>query len=155
MYLVFAVLVFAGVSFVREWMPPDMVAMFSLGIILLPGIFGFNILEANELTSAFSNPAPLTIACMFVMSAGLEKSGCIRALGSGFKSIAGGTELRVLIILMGLGAVLSSRCRIFANCFVTCQVHGTEIIQAPDAAFLCLHPRRDMHSDRFIDESDN
>ena len=108
MYLVFAVLVFAGVSFVREWMPPDMVAMFSLGIILLPGIFGFNILEANELTSAFSNPAPLTIACMFVMSAGLEKSGCIRALGSGFKSIAGGTELRVLIILMGLGAVLSA-----------------------------------------------
>ncbi|MEO1860772.1 MAG: SLC13 family permease, partial [Verrucomicrobiales bacterium] len=108
MYLVFAVLVFAGISFVREWMPPDMVAMFSLGIILLPGIFGFNILEASELTSAFSNPAPLTIACMFVMSAGLEKSGCIRALGAGFKNIAGGTELRALIILMGLGAVLSA-----------------------------------------------
>ena len=45
---------------------------------------------------------------MFVMSAGLEKSGCIRALGAGFKSIAGGTELSALIILMGLGAVLSA-----------------------------------------------
>ena len=75
MALVFIVLILAGMAFIKEWMPPDMVAMFSLGAILLPGIFGLPILSTDDLTGAFSNPAPLTIACMFVMSAGLEKSG--------------------------------------------------------------------------------
>ena len=79
MALVFIVLILAGMAFIKEWMPPDMVAMFSLGAILLPGIFGLPILSTDDLTGAFSNPAPLTIACMIVMSAGLEKSGCIRS----------------------------------------------------------------------------
>ena len=108
MALVFIVLILAGAAFIKEWMPPDMVAMFSLGIILLPGIFGLPILSTEDLTGAFSNPAPLTIACMFIMSAGLEKSGCIRSLGAGFKKLAGHTELRTLITIMVVGAVLSA-----------------------------------------------
>ena len=108
MALVFIVLILAGTAFIKEWMPPDMVAMFSLGIILLPGIFGLPILSTEDLTGAFSNPAPLTIACMFIMSAGLEKSGCIRSLGAGFKKLAGHPELRTLITIMVVGAVLSA-----------------------------------------------
>ena len=110
MFLVFGVLVFAMLAFFREWLPPDMVAMFSLGIILLPGLFGGDaaVLGKEDLLGAFSNAAPLTIACMFVMSAGLEKSGCIRALGAGFRKVAGVKELRVLVILMVTGAVLSA-----------------------------------------------
>ena len=108
MALVFIVLIFAGMAFIKEWMPPDMVAMFSLGAILLPGIFGLPILSTDDLTGAFSNPAPLTIACMFVMSAGLEKSGCIRSLGAGFKKLAGQTEIRTLVTIMIVGAVLSA-----------------------------------------------
>ena len=110
MFLVFGVLVFAVLAFFREWLPPDMVAMFSLGIILLPGLFGDKaaVLGKDDLLGAFSNAAPLTIACMFVLSAGLEKSGCIRALGSGFRRVAGVRELRVLVILMVTGAVLSA-----------------------------------------------
>ena len=108
MALVFIVLILAGTTFIKEWMPPDMVAMFSLGIILLPGIIGLPILSTEDLTGAFSNPAPLTIACMFIMSAGLEKSGCIRSLGAGFKKLAGHTELRTLITIMVVGAVLSA-----------------------------------------------
>ena len=34
MALVFIVLILAGMAFIKEWMPPDMVAMFSLGAIL-------------------------------------------------------------------------------------------------------------------------
>ena len=108
MILVFIVLILAGLSFIKEWMPPDMVAMFSLGAILLPGIFGLPILSTSDITGAFSNPAPLTIACMFVMSAGLERSGCIRSLGAGFKRLAGQTELRALVTIMIIGAVLSA-----------------------------------------------
>lgn len=110
MFLVFGVLVFAVLAFFREWLPPDMVAMFSLGLILLPGLLGADaaILNKEHLLGAFSNSAPLTIACMFVLSAGLEKSGCIRALGAGFRRVAGVNELRVLVILMVTGAVLSA-----------------------------------------------
>jgi di/tricarboxylate transporter len=110
MYLVFGVLLFAMLAFFREWMPPDMVAMFSLGLVLLPSLFGEKaaILGKDELLGAFSNAAPLTIACMFVMSAGLEKAGCIRWLGSAFRKVAGTSELRVLVVLMVTGAVLSA-----------------------------------------------
>jgi di/tricarboxylate transporter len=110
MFLVFGVLAFAMLAFFREWLPPDMVAMFSLGLILLPGILGSDaaILDKEHLLGAFSNAAPLTIACMFVLSAGLEKSGCIRALGVGFRRVSGVNELRVLVILMVTGAVLSA-----------------------------------------------
>jgi len=111
MCLVFGVLLFAMLAFFREWVPADMVAMFSLGIVLLPGLFGDDaaILGKDELLGAFSNAAPLTIACMFVMSAGLEKAGCIRILGKGFRKMAGTTsELRVLVVLMVTGAVLSA-----------------------------------------------
>lgn len=108
MLLVFAVLAFAMLAFFREWLPPDMVAMFSLGILLLPSVFGVPVLTTSNLLGAFSNPAPLTIACMFVLSAGLEKSGCIRILGDAFKRIAGKSELRVLVVLMSIGAVLSA-----------------------------------------------
>ncbi len=110
MLLVFGVLGFAMTAFFREWLPPDMVAMFSLGLVLIPSLFGADaaILSRDNLLSAFSNPAPLTIACMFVMSAGLERSGCIRALGTKFRRVAGEGELRVLIVLMIVGAVLSA-----------------------------------------------
>ncbi len=101
--ILFSVLVFAVLAFFKEWLPPDMVAMFSFGIILVAGI-----LDKEHVLAAFSNPAPLTIACMFVLSAGLEKSGCIDIMGRWFAKVAGDTELRVLVVLMVTGAVLSA-----------------------------------------------
>ncbi|MFV1995635.1 MAG: SLC13 family permease [Verrucomicrobiales bacterium] len=65
-------------------------------------------LDTGEILSVFSNPAPITIACMFVLSAGLERTGVIDVMGKFFIRIAGTTELRVLLVLMTLGAVLSA-----------------------------------------------
>ena len=100
---VFVLLGFVVLAFFREWLPPDMVAMFSLGLLLAIGI-----LSKDELLGAFSNPAPITIACMFMLSAGLERSGCIDIMGRTFRRIAGEDELRVLVVLMVTGAVLSA-----------------------------------------------
>ena len=36
--VVFGVLVFAVLAFFREWLPPDLVAMFSMGIVLITGV---------------------------------------------------------------------------------------------------------------------
>ena len=100
---VFILLAFAALAFFREWLPPDMVAMFSLGLVLAAGI-----LSKDEMLGAFSNPAPITIACMFILSAGLERSGCIDIMGRAFRKVAGEGELRVLVVLMITGAVLSA-----------------------------------------------
>ncbi len=108
MLLVFGVLAAAMLAFFREWLAPDLVAIYALGVVLVPGVFGAPILGADDLLSAFANPAPLSIACMFVVSAGLERSGCIRVLGEAFRRVAGGGELRVMAVLMVLTAVLSA-----------------------------------------------
>ncbi|MEM9478455.1 MAG: SLC13 family permease [Verrucomicrobiota bacterium] len=101
--VVFIVLVLAATAFFKEWVSADMVAMFSLAAVLIFGVLGL-----DDFLSIFSNPAPITIASMFVLSAGLEKSGCIEVMGRWFRKMAGTTETRVLLVLMGMGAVLSA-----------------------------------------------
>lgn len=72
--LVLVAVVFFG--FVRERLAPDIVAMAAMGALL-----AFGILDTSEVLAVFSNSAPITIACMFVLSAALESTGVIRALG--------------------------------------------------------------------------
>src|SRR3546814_6714116 len=72
--LVLVVVVFFG--FVREKMPPDIVALCAVGLLLVTGILG-----TDDVLSVFSNSAPITIAAMFVLSAALERTGVIDTLG--------------------------------------------------------------------------
>src|SRR3546814_4998382 len=68
--LVLVIVVFVG--FVRETMPPDIVALVAVGLLLVTGILG-----TDEMLSVFSNSAPITVAAMFVLSAALERTGVI------------------------------------------------------------------------------
>ncbi len=72
--LVLVVVVFFG--FVRETLTPDIVAMAAVSALL-----AFGILDTDEVLRVFSNSAPITIAAMFVLSAALERTGVIGALG--------------------------------------------------------------------------
>ncbi len=72
--LVLIAVVFFG--FVRETLTPDIVAMAAVGALL-----AFGILDTREVLSVFSNSAPITIACLFVLSAALERTGVIDSLG--------------------------------------------------------------------------
>ncbi|MEM7145164.1 MAG: SLC13 family permease [Verrucomicrobiota bacterium] len=101
--VVLSILLAVVLAFFREWAPPDVVALAAFGAVLVTGI-----LSTDDILAVFSNPAPITIACMFVLSAGLEKTGCIDVMGNFFIRIAGTSELRVLFTLMTLGAVLSA-----------------------------------------------
>ncbi|MEO0413537.1 MAG: SLC13 family permease [Verrucomicrobiota bacterium] len=114
MYACYAILLVVVLAFFREWGTPDQVALSALGAILLLGILPLGdvvkdgvILEKGVL-SVFSNQAPITIACMFVLSAGLERTGVIDAMGRFFTRIAGKSELRVMLVLMIMGATLSA-----------------------------------------------
>ncbi len=102
-YIVYAVLAVVVLAFFREWAPPDVVALGAMAIL-----WATQVLTTDDMLGVFSNPAPLTVAAMFVLSAGLERSGCIEIMGRLFSKIAGNTETRVLIVMMVLGAVLSA-----------------------------------------------
>ena len=100
---VFILLGVVVLAFFREWGPPDKVALLVIGAVL-----GFQILETEDVLAVFSNPAPITVASLFIISAGLEQTGCIDAMGKFFQRVAGDSEVRVLIIMMAVTAVLSA-----------------------------------------------
>ncbi len=65
------------VCFVREWVPAHITAMTAMACML-----GLGILDTDQALSVFSNSAPITVACMFVLSAALERTGVIDQMGS-------------------------------------------------------------------------
>jgi len=71
-----AILVGVVVLFVSEKYPLDIVAMLGLGVLLVLGL-----VTIGEGFSGFSNPATMTVAAMFVLSAGLQKTGATATVG--------------------------------------------------------------------------
>lgn len=74
--IVMGVLVGVVVLFVSERYPLDIVAILGLGVLLVLGL-----VTVAEGFSGFSNPATLTVAAMFVLSAGLQKTGATATVG--------------------------------------------------------------------------
>ena len=96
-------LVAVFMAFVKEWFPPDLVAMGAFVLLMITGT-----LPVEKALLVFANPAPIIIACMFILSAALERTGTIDALGGWFEKVAGKKELRVLMVLMLVVAVMSA-----------------------------------------------
>jgi len=71
-----AILVGVVVLFVSEKYPLDIVAMLGLGVLLVLGL-----VTIGEGFSGFSNTATMTVAAMFVLSAGLQKTGATATVG--------------------------------------------------------------------------
>ena len=102
--LVFGLLVAVFVSFLREKIPADVVALLAMSALLLTGI-----LSVPEALGVFSNAAPITIAAMFVLSAALERTGVIAAAGNWVIRIAKNwTPLVAVIALMAIVVALSA-----------------------------------------------
>jgi di/tricarboxylate transporter len=110
----YVLLTFVVLAFFREWTSPDVVALSALGGILLLGILPLNdLVKDGEIVgrgvlSVFSNGAPITVASMFILSAGLERTGVIETMGRFFSRIAGKTELQALFVMMFMVALLSA-----------------------------------------------
>ncbi len=74
--LVFAVALGAVVLFATEKLSVDVIALLIMGTLLVTGI-----ITAEEGIAGFSNKATVTVAAMFVLSAGLFKTGAVSYLG--------------------------------------------------------------------------
>lgn len=69
---VFALLIAAVIAFVREKTPPELVAL-----ILLVIIAAAQLAPTRDVLAVFANPAPITVAAMFVLSAALVRCGAL------------------------------------------------------------------------------
>jgi len=111
---VYALIALALLAFVREWTSPDLVALGIMAVILLFGLLPVrNVVEDGQLVqrgllSVFANGAPITIASMFVLSGAMEYTGVIDSVGRFFRHTAGKSELRALVVLISIAAVLSA-----------------------------------------------
>ncbi len=100
--LVLAILVGAVALFVSERYPIDFVALLVLGVLL-----GLGLVTPEEGISGFSNPATVTVAAMFILSAGLQKTGATGAVGRLLVRF-GTSYFKALVVIMGTITVISA-----------------------------------------------
>jgi len=101
--IVLIFLVVAVVLFATERLPVDLVAMLVMSALILSGV-----ITAAEGIAGFSNPATITIGAMFVLSAGLFKTGAVNFVGVWLARLGRRSFWLVLVALMLLVGVLSS-----------------------------------------------
>jgi di/tricarboxylate transporter len=98
MAVVFGLLVVALVVFALDRFPIDLVALSIMGVMLVLGPFLG--LSAEEAISGFSNPATITVLAMFILGAGIYRSGAINVLANKAIRFAGEGEVRQLVTIM-------------------------------------------------------
>ena len=91
------------IAFLLERYPPDITAMGGFVLLIMLGV-----IDRDTALNVFSNPAPTTIAAMFILSAALEKTGCIQILGSLIGRVGGRSQLSLLLVVMPLVLVISA-----------------------------------------------
>ncbi|HSK79077.1 MAG TPA: SLC13 family permease [Thermoanaerobaculia bacterium] len=101
--LVLAILAGAVACFATERLPVDLVALLVLSALLVGGI-----LNPEQAISGFSNTATVTVAAMFVLSAGLARTGVVKLLGRRLATVGRLGLQPTLIALMVLIGVVSA-----------------------------------------------
>ena len=101
--LTFTILVLAIILFVTEILRADLVALLVLVLLVLAGL-----VSPEDSISGFSNPAVVTIWSVFILSAGLARTGLAAKLADQVMRIGGRGESRLLAVLMSSTAAVSA-----------------------------------------------
>ena len=105
--LVLALLLAAVVMFVRDRPRMDVVALLMIAGLPLTGV-----VTVGEALAGFADPNIVLIALLFVLGEGLVRTGVARDLGDLINARAGGSEVKLLVLLMvavaALGSIMSS-----------------------------------------------
>jgi di/tricarboxylate transporter len=100
---VLSVLAVAVILFVTERLRVDVVALLMLVTLALTGL-----VTPKQALSGFSNPAVITVIFVFILSAGLARSGIASLLGRQVLRLAAGGEVRLIATIMLTAGVLSA-----------------------------------------------
>jgi di/tricarboxylate transporter len=88
---------------VKGFAAPDVMAMTAVSVLLVTGT-----LSANDVLKVFSNNAPFTVACLFVLSAALERTGVIAHLGYAISRVRWKSPGRAFLAMMVSVVALSA-----------------------------------------------
>ncbi len=101
--IVLAILVAALVAFVSDRMRVDLVALLVMVTLMVLGI-----VTPQEGLAGFADPATVTIAAMFMLSAGLQRTHLPAAAGNYLVQLARGSETWLIFWLMVAAALFSA-----------------------------------------------
>jgi di/tricarboxylate transporter len=109
-WILTAILVAAMAAFAWGRLRPELVAM---AAVLASGLT--NVLSPVEAFSGFSDPTVVTIAAMFVVSAGVENTGVAARIARSILRLLGTGELALTTALMLVSAVLAGLTNVIAS----------------------------------------
>ena len=101
--LLLGIILFTVTAFARNWMPIDLVALTSLGLLMLT-----DLLTPQQAISGFSNAAVITVMMMFILSEGLVHSGLVAKIGYRISNMPGMSMWSASILLLVVVGVLSA-----------------------------------------------
>ena len=101
-YIGLAVIILVFAAFALELYPPEVIALSGAVAFLVCGY-----LSGDEITSVFSNPAPITIAAMFVLSGALVRTGTLEGT-AGWLVARAEDRPKTTLAVMALGVIVAS-----------------------------------------------
>lgn len=103
MGIVFAVIAVCFVMLAMEWFSPEVTALAAVGFLVLA-----RVLTTEDALSGFSNKAPITVACMFILGAGLQRTGALDQVTQLLKRMGGRSPWRLLTTIMAMAMAVSA-----------------------------------------------
>jgi di/tricarboxylate transporter len=103
MVITLAILGMAILLFITELIRMDLVGLVVMSCLALAGI-----LSPAETLSGFSNSAVVTVWALFILSAGLSRTGVASMIGRKLLRLAGNSEGRLLLVIMLASGVASA-----------------------------------------------
>ncbi len=100
---VLLILVVSVIFLIFEWVPMEVTALMTLGILALTGL-----LSPFEALSGFSSPAVITIWAVFILSGGLTRTGVANVIGRYVMRVGGKSETHLTISIMVSAGVMSA-----------------------------------------------
>ncbi|TKT77522.1 SLC13 family permease [Aquamicrobium sp. LC103] len=101
-YIALGLLVVLLAAFIMERYPPEVVASAGAAVFILLGL-----VSPDDAMAVFSNPAPITIAAMFVLSGALVRTGVLESMADALLGrVARHPSIAIAVLLFG--AVITS-----------------------------------------------
>jgi di/tricarboxylate transporter len=103
LFLLSTIIATALVVFIAGWLRVDLVGLLVLSALALTGL-----VAPQDALAGFSSPAVITVWAMFILSAGLTRTGVAHQLGQPLQRFAKGSEAVLIIALMVAASLLSA-----------------------------------------------
>ena len=78
----------------------DRVAVDLVGLLVMVALVLFGVLTPEQTLAGFGNPALVTVAAMFVLSAGLARTGAVDGLTHAVLAAGGGKRRRIAVVIL-------------------------------------------------------